>query len=125
MKSTDENGEPLKLARTHLTAYLSDDDGETWKGGLILEERACSYPDGFQAPDGTISIIYDHARRAAKMILIARFNEEDILAGHFTSPLAKQHILVDQATGVVTEEMSWERLRVQDGEKEKLIFTGI
>lgn len=95
---------PDKIAdldqRAGAKVYVSDDSGETWKGGLILEERACSYPDGFQAPDGTISIIYDHARRAAKMILMARFNEEDILAGRFASPRAKQHILVDQGTGV-------------------------
>jgi len=125
MKSTDENGKPRKLKRTHLTAFLSDDDGETWKGGLVLEKRACSYPDGFQAPDGTISIIYDYERRAAKMILLARFAEEDILVGRFGSPCSKKRIRVDQATGVITEEISWERLRIQDGEKENLIFTGI
>lgn len=35
--------------RSHLTAYLSRDDGATWEGGLLLDERFnISYPDGFQ-----------------------------------------------------------------------------
>ena len=40
--------------RTHLTAYLSDDDGVSWRGGLLLEERGCRLPDGFQVDDGRI-----------------------------------------------------------------------
>ena len=37
--------------RSLLTAWLSDDDGKTWRGGLMLDERTgVSYPDGFQAP---------------------------------------------------------------------------
>ncbi|MDR1122030.1 MAG: glycoside hydrolase, partial [Dysgonamonadaceae bacterium] len=39
--------------RNQLSAWLSDDDGKTWKGGLLLEDREnVTYPDGFQAPDG-------------------------------------------------------------------------
>src|SRR5690606_6976499 len=35
--------------RSHLTAFLSDDDGQTWTGGLVLDARSMiSYPDGFQ-----------------------------------------------------------------------------
>jgi hypothetical protein len=111
--------------RNNLTAYLSDDDGCTWKGGLILEERGCSYPDGVQAEDGMIYVIYDLGRRKDKMILMARFTEEDVLSAKFASPRSRQRMLVNQATGVITEEISWERLRIQDGEKEKLIYTGI
>src|SRR5678816_4100427 len=41
--------------RSHLTAYLSPDDGKTWRGGLLLDDRQwVSYPDGDQAPDGRI-----------------------------------------------------------------------
>ena len=37
--------------RVQLSAWLSDDDGKTWQGGLVLDERkGISYPDGFQAP---------------------------------------------------------------------------
>jgi hypothetical protein len=121
----DESGEPAKLVRNNLTAYLSDDDGRTWKGGLILEERGCSYPDGVQAEDGRIYVIYDHGRRKEKMILMACFTEEDVLSAKFASPRSRQKMLVNQATGVITDDISWERLRIQDGEKEKLIYTGI
>lgn len=66
--------------RVKLSAWLSEDDGETWKGGLILDERkGISYPDGFQAPDGTIYISYDRNRSTDGEILMARFTEEDIL----------------------------------------------
>jgi hypothetical protein len=48
--------------RSHMTVFVSDDDGATWKGGLLLDERESSYPDGIQAEDGTLFIIYDHQR---------------------------------------------------------------
>ena len=84
--------------RSHLTAFLSDDDGRTWQGGLMLDERTgVSYPDGFQAPDGAIYIIYDHNRAADREILLARFTEADILAGKFASPQARPRQLVHQA----------------------------
>lgn len=87
-------------ARSHLTAVLSDDDGATWKGGLVLDERAgVSYPDGFQAPDGTIQIVYDFDRYGAAEILTARFREEDVLAGKFASPGSAAKVLVNKATG--------------------------
>jgi hypothetical protein len=75
--------------RSHMTAFVSDDDGATWKGGLLLDERESSYPDGIQAEDGTLFIIYDHQRytlnRAGKRgvgsVQIAVFSEEDVRAG--------------------------------------------
>jgi len=88
-------------ARSHLTAFLSDDDGKTWKGGLILDERAkVSYPDGFQAPDGLIHILYDYNRSTDAEILMARFREEDVLAGEFQSSQSRARILVNKAGGV-------------------------
>jgi sialidase-1 len=75
--------------RSHLTAFLSDDDGATWCGGLLLDERAViSYPDGTQAPDGTIYVSYDRNRATDGEILLARFTEEDVLAGQPVSPRA-------------------------------------
>ncbi|HPN84482.1 MAG TPA: sialidase family protein [Victivallales bacterium] len=125
MKVEDKSVEPAKLRRDNLTAYISDDDGCTWKGGLVLEERVCSYPDGVQGKDGMIYVIYDLGRRKEKMILMTRFTEDDVLSAKFANPRSRQRMLVNQATGVITEEISWERLRIQDGEKEKLIYTGI
>jgi len=48
--------------RSHMTAFVSDDDGALWKGRLLLDERESSYPDGIQAEDGTLLTIYDHQR---------------------------------------------------------------
>jgi predicted neuraminidase len=72
--------------RSHLRAFISDDDGVTWKGGLLLDERAVvSYPDGFESPDGYIYISYDRNRKKDGEILLARFTIDDVLNGKVTS----------------------------------------
>lgn len=69
-------------ARSHLTARLSTDDGKTWNEGLLLDDRVgVSYPDGVQDADGLIWITYDHDRKDAGDILLAKFREEDVIAG--------------------------------------------
>lgn len=73
--------------RSHLTAYLSEDDGKTWTGGLMLDERTgVSYPDGFQDPRGFIYVSYDRNRSQDGEILFAKFTEKDILAGELVTP---------------------------------------
>ena len=68
--------------RSHLTALLSTDDGATWNEGLLLDERkGVSYPDGVQDKDGLIWITYDRDRNGAGEILLAKFREEDVIAG--------------------------------------------
>ena len=72
-------------ARSHLTAFVSRDDGATWEGGLLLDtDEPVSYPDGFQAPDGRIFIQYDYRRECGE-IRMAVFREEDALAGRDTT----------------------------------------
>ncbi|WP_321473118.1 sialidase family protein [uncultured Paludibaculum sp.] len=89
---------PDGKTRSHLTAHVSDDDGKTWIGGLLIDERVgVSYPDGVQAPDGVISVIYDFARTREKQILMATFTEEDVRHGQWTSKSARQRVLVNQA----------------------------
>ncbi|MDR2440022.1 MAG: glycoside hydrolase [Planctomycetaceae bacterium] len=88
-----------RIGRTHLQAFLSDDDGKTWKGGLMLDERQVSYPDGDQADDGTIFVIYDHERNNAREILLARFTEEDVLNGKIVSDRSALRLLINKATG--------------------------
>lgn len=86
--------------RSHLTAFLSDDDGLTWRGGLMLDERlGVSYPDGVQDPQGVIRVIYDFSRQGEKEILMARFTEEDVAAGSCVSAPARLAALVNKATG--------------------------
>lgn len=83
--------------RVQLSAWLSDDDGETWKGGLVLDERkGISYPDGFQSPDGAIYISYDRNRSTDGEILMARFTEEDVLARQFKGPRSKAKMLISR-----------------------------
>jgi hypothetical protein len=82
-----------KTGRTHLTAYLSDDEGETWQGGLLLDERHCSYPDGIQSSDGRIHIVYDQERVNGR-ILMATLREEDVRAGKLVSQDASLKTLV-------------------------------
>lgn len=83
--------------RSQLTAFLSDDDGATWKGGLALDQRAgISYPDGTQAPDGTIFLSYDYNRDTNGEVLMARFTEEDVLAGRCVSPRSRLRMLISQ-----------------------------
>ena len=78
-----KHGAPDKdVGRSRLTAFVSKDRGETWQGGLLLDERqGVSYPDGVVLDDGTVSVIYDYNRRSDRNVLIARFTEEDVLAG--------------------------------------------
>jgi len=86
-----------KTERSHLTAYLSTDDGKTWDGGLLLDERLrVSYPDAVQAPNGTIYLIYDYGRRGDKKILLAQFTEEDILQGACHSDESELQMLINQ-----------------------------
>ncbi len=125
MESLDQNGEPLKFNRSRLTAFLSEDEGKSWTDGLLLEERGCTYPDGTQAPDGTIYVIYDHGRRSEKEILMATFTEEDLHAGKLKSSKARQKVLVNKATGIISEDEDWSHLKGKDDPDEPLIFTGI
>jgi predicted neuraminidase len=87
--------------RSHLTAYLSDDDGQTWYGGLVLDERlVVSYPDGQQAPDGRIFLVYDYNRKTDKEITLAVFTEEDVAAGRLVDPRSRLRGLIFKATGI-------------------------
>lgn len=63
----------------------------------MLDERdGVSYPDGFQSPDGTIYISYDHNRSTDGEILLARFTEEDILAKKLIGPKSKLKMLISR-----------------------------
>lgn len=93
---------PLNEAtgRSHLTAFLSADDGLKWSGGLLLDERTgVSYPDGQQTSDGLIRIIYDFSRTDKRNILMAEFREEDVAAGKDVSGAVQLRRVVSAASG--------------------------
>ena len=93
-----KNGKELHQhpGRNYFSAWLSEDDGKTWKGGLVIDDRErVTYPDGCQAPDGTIYVTYDHNRGPGE-IAIARFTEEDILAGKIESPQSKLQMIISR-----------------------------
>ena len=82
--------------RDRLTAYLSEDDGATWLGGLELWHGYASYPDCCQGPDGTIYVTHDHDRGGAAEIWLHRFTERDVLAGRIVSREGKLNLLVSR-----------------------------
>jgi hypothetical protein len=89
-----------RTGRSHLTAFISTDEGKTWGGGLPLDERnGVSYPDGQQTADGLIRIIYDFSRTGARQILLAAFREEDAAAGKPVSDAVRLRQLVSEASG--------------------------
>lgn len=75
-----------KTRREKLMAFVSDDDGKSWQGGLMLDEREkVTYPDGVQSSDGTIQIVYDYNRTPDGAVLMATFREDDVRAGKAVS----------------------------------------
>lgn len=75
-------GLEVRTERSHLTAFLSEDDGKSWNGGLLLDERlGVSYPDGVEDEQGRSYIIYDYDRRGAMEIRLAVFDEATVLRG--------------------------------------------
>jgi len=77
-----------KKGRHKLTAYLSDDEGATWKWKRRLEdfdegEGSGSYPSLIQAVDGSIHCTYSFKQKTVpgSTIKHARFNEAWIEAG--------------------------------------------
>jgi predicted neuraminidase len=75
--------------RHWLTAYLSDDEGATWKWKRKLENwpdkeaGSASYPSVIQSADGTVHCTYSYVIKEVKgsSIKHVRFNEEWVKAG--------------------------------------------
>jgi len=88
-------------ARQELTAFLSADEGQTWSGKLLLDERTgVSYPDIAQAPNGDIYVHYDRNRGSDAEILFARFRDEDVKVGRLVSAGASLKNVVKSKLGM-------------------------
>ena len=85
--------------RTNLTALISEDEGETWKGTLLLDARNdAAYPDAVER-NGFIYITYDSERVKEREILLAKITEEEILAGKLSNPASFLAHIANKATG--------------------------
>lgn len=95
------NNDP-KMERTSMTAFVSEDEGKTWGGGLLLDARqGVSYPDACEDGHGRWFAIYDHGRGdrhwpGEPEILLADFTEDDILAGKIGAKKSALRVLVDK-----------------------------
>lgn len=86
--------------RNNLKAMLSRDDGKTWEGYLLLDERNdVSYPDMTEDENGNLYIAYDYNRTKEKELYLAIITEEDILAGKLVKKTSRLRVLVNKATG--------------------------
>lgn len=93
------NNDDAKVRRD-LSAWISRDDGRTWLGPLLLDEREdVSYPDAVER-DGRIWIIYDRdrggfkrsaeeAEKCAREILYACVTEREIEEGKLSDPSSR------------------------------------
>jgi hypothetical protein len=80
----------MKTGRSHLMAFISNDDGQSWSRGLLMDERTgVSYPDGQQSEDGTIYVIYDYNRKKDQMIYMTSFRENDIEDHNYDSRIVE------------------------------------
>lgn len=70
--------------RTKMTAFLSEDDGDTWPYSLLLDPLMSSYPDFCEA-DGKIYAVFDKDRYGEGGVRLCVFTEEDVKAGKFLS----------------------------------------
>ena len=86
-----------RTGREKLMALISDDDGTTWNGGLMLDERDhLTYPDGVQAADGTIYLVYDRNRTPEGIIQMAVFTEADVRAGQPVGEKTRLKVEIDR-----------------------------
>ena len=108
--------------RNNLTAQISTDDGATWCDGLLLDERNdVSYPDGVQDKDGLIWITYDRDRQGDGEILLAKFKEEDVLAGKNVSGAAVLKQTINKLHKPSLLPANWDPALAGDGVMERLI----
>ena len=86
--------------RVCITAYVSDDDGRTWTGGLKLDPRDnVSYPDVAEDADGFLHAVNDHERTKAQEIMHHRFTEADVRAGRLVTPGSRLGDIVTRGGG--------------------------
>jgi len=104
----------LPPRRNHLTAYLSDNDGATWPWRMPIDVYDVSYPDAVESENGDIFLIYDYGRCVQKEILLARFTENDIMAGTLVDQDSFLRRLVSKAPEQPGNQAMYDRLKRED-----------
>src|SRR5690606_19977626 len=80
----------IRTGRSHLMAFISKDDGQTWSNGLLIDQRpTVSYPDGHQTDDGTIYLTYDYNRTGEQHVYLTSFSEDDILSANMDESIIR------------------------------------
>ena len=101
-----------RIGRDRITAFVSDDDGATWTGGLVLDERkSVSYPDAVQGADGFIHVVHDRERTKAKEILHHVFTEADVRAGRLVTTGSRLKDIVNKAGATVPSARAFDFVR--------------
>ena len=80
--------------RVNMTAYLSEDDGETWSNLLLDSRNGCAYPDIAEGDSGDIYVIWDFGRSEQNEIRVSRFLESDVKKGAFVSSWSRNMIAI-------------------------------
>ena len=125
------NAKGLGTTRTHMTVYLSYDDGETWPYSLLLDPLQSAYPEIYQAQDGKIYIVYDKGRSGGEYsIRLTIVTEEDIKAGAFVSAESRDKLTVTKANwdfaDVISVNGAFKReMRYPVGTELKTILAGL
>lgn len=111
------NNDPQK--RCNMTVSLSEDDGNTWKYSLVIDQGnygEISYPDVAWDSNGTCYIVYDHGRSSFKEILLSCITEKDIIAGKLVSNSSFLKNIISKAPGSPYNKKAYEHAL----EKEKI-----
>ena len=99
-----------ETGRTKMTAYLSTDNGESWRYSCLLDERTeVSYPCVAQDKDGNIYVTYDKGRYIEKEIRITKFTEQDIMNGK----IASEGSVVRMAVSILGDQMDIESVSTE------------
>jgi len=73
--------------RSHMTAFLSEDECMTWTPKLLLDEKcSVSYPGGCVDENDRVYVAYDYNRYNDEEVFFATFTTEELTQGKITHP---------------------------------------
>lgn len=105
--------------RSNLSAYLSTDEGKSWGKGLLIDDRSeVSYPDGLQAPDGTIHLLYDWNRHTDAEIRLAKFTEADVAAQTKIKTTLVNKALAPKLPKSISPDPKWSTQAAEDAKQD-------